>query len=384
MKLTIKTLKQVEYKVEVPDDKITVLDLKNEIEKVHGFDAQVIKLLYNGAVLDNAKTLADYKIGNEFVLILMNNKVKPKNVPVQPEQPQQQPQQTNEQPKAQPQPQAQQPKPKEPEKDYSAQISSLVEMGFENSQADAAIKAAKGNVELAIEFLYNGIPENLPNLDEMSQNSQSSAQNMTPVQKVASIVKVICSRDPSALQIILANIQQNDPDLFQQIKDNENEFKELISKPLDENDLAAFMQYNREMEGEGGLPGMGGTGSHGGQRQGGATIQLTKEESEAIKRLMDLGNFDKTDVLQTYFACDKNEEIAANMLFEQKMKDDSMNQLNNVLGNFGQGQGNQSGNQSGNQNGNQGNSGQNGQAPSEQQPPQAPQDPQQPQQPPEK
>ena len=38
MKIIIKSLKQVEHNVEVASDEISVKDLKNEIEKVYGFD----------------------------------------------------------------------------------------------------------------------------------------------------------------------------------------------------------------------------------------------------------------------------------------------------------------------------------------------------------
>ena len=56
-------------------------------------------------------------------------------------------------------------------------------------------------------------------------------------------------------------------------------------------------------------------------RRPGATIKLTREESLAVKRLQDLGNFSQAEAVQAYLACDKNEELAANFLFEQKMKE---------------------------------------------------------------
>ena len=55
MKLILKNLKQVQYIVELESDKNTVKDLKNEIEKLHGFDSSLIKLLHNGKVLEDSK-----------------------------------------------------------------------------------------------------------------------------------------------------------------------------------------------------------------------------------------------------------------------------------------------------------------------------------------
>lgn len=51
------------------------------------------------------------------------------------------------------------------------------------------------------------------------------------------------------------------------------------------------------------------------------SIQVTPEEAEAINRLASLG-FSKVRAAEAYFAMDKNEEHAANFLFEAGAEDE--------------------------------------------------------------
>ena len=329
MKLILKSLKQVTYNIEVPSEKTTILELKKEIEKVHEFDSTQIKLLFTGAVLKDEKTLEDYKIKEGDFIIMVTAKVKPKNVDSQQNKETTEPKKEEE--KKEEEKKVEEKKEEKPktvpkqenksEEKYTTQLNSLIEMGIEKSQAEGAIKAAKGQIDKAIDYLYNGIPEGLNDEDaqdnehyqEGDENGEGEEED--PLKKVASIAKVLCQNNPASLTSLLQNIQQNDPDLFNLIKENEEEFKNLLEQPITEQDRRTFINFSQEMN-------MGGQGQGQGQGQQRIRLNLTEADKAAINRLKDLGNFSEMDVIQAYIACDKNEELTANYLFEQKMMDD--------------------------------------------------------------
>ena len=316
MHLLLKNLKQQEYQIEIESDQKTVKDLKLEIEKVHNFDSSCIKLLHSGVVLEDDKKLEEYKIkeGNVIIMMLLKpKKVEAKPEPNQKEELQQQEPPKNEENKPQPQ--------------YTEQINALVDMGYEKEKVERAIKAANGSIDLAVEYLNEEqIPnQNEPNTGNANSNIPSSSNSNLPeeLKKNASIIKCLCMNNPEKLPSILTNLKEHSPQLFELIKQHEEDFKNLLVSPLSEEDIRNFQSIQQEL-----------------RRPPGQTIRLTKEESDAVKRLQELGGFSQADAVQAYFACDKNEEMAANFLFEQKMRDEAEgNNQNQNNQNQGQGQG---------------------------------------------
>ena len=351
MKLVLKTLKQVPHDVEVSSGDCTVQELKIQTEKSHNIDHETIKLVFNGVVLKDENTLNSYNIHDGNTIIMMINKTKVLNKPVDEKKEEPKKVDINKQDDIVVEDNKDKQKlnnnssnnnqhnhnNQQSQTNYSEQVKTLVEMGFPQEYSEAAIKAAKGNVSLAIEFLYNGIPSNIENQNNNSGNGNSgnlnnnSGQSSNPtssldaVKRIAQIIKVLCANNPSHLQNIIQELSRSRPELISLIQQHENEFKAIIQSEVTEDDIKAFQDYSNEL----GL----GEGSGQGQGQGRREnqIKLSKEEYDAIQRLKAYG-FSELDCVQAYFAFDKNEEYALNFLYDMKNQDnfeDGNNKNNN-------------------------------------------------------
>ena len=234
MKLILKNLKQVEYEIQIESNSITVKDLKIEIEKLYSYDSTQIKLLFQGSILDNSKILSSYNITDNSTLIMMNTKIKQisnNNININ----------NNIQNKSQTNKDIKNQDITDILKDnLKIQIDSLVDMGFERSQVEIAVKTANGRIDLAIEYLNKGIPDNLNNnINRMNNNVRNNNirnEIMKELKKQASIIKVLCKDNKYMIFSILDNIKRNDPGLLRLITDYRNEFEKLLDTPITEED----------------------------------------------------------------------------------------------------------------------------------------------------
>ncbi|CAI9766930.1 unnamed protein product [Fraxinus pennsylvanica] len=377
MKIFVKTLKGTHFEIEVkPED--TVTDVKKNIETSQGSDvypAAQQMLIHQGKVLKDETTLEENKVAEKSFVVIMLSKNKASSsegstasaapssttqpayntaLPTQPVTAPQLPASTVVPPLSVPAAAAV-PAPLSSVTDVYGQAASnlvagsnleatvqeILDMGGGSWDRDTvirALRAAYNNPERAVEYLYSGIPEQAevppaghppaaqPPASEQPVNSltqathpavPSSGPNANPLdlfpQGIPNLgsnasagtfdflrnsqqfqaLRAMVQANPQILQPMLQELGKQNPQLVRLIQEHQADFLRLINEPV---------------EGEGNILGQLAEAMP-------QTVSVTPEEGEAIERLEAMG-FDRALVLEVFFACNKNEELAANYLLD--------------------------------------------------------------------
>lgn len=134
-------------------------------------------------------------------------------------------------------------------------------------------------------------------------------------------LRFLIQSNPSLLGPILQQIGVQNPELLMAIQQNRAQFVSMLQLPLNQQEqVMAMAALQAMMASASALAGgnVAGSGPAPSRTMGAAppgTLQVTPEENAAIERLASMG-FPKALAAQAYFACDKNEELAANYLLE--------------------------------------------------------------------
>lgn len=382
MKIFIKTLKGEQFQLEIaPEELISSVKDKIALEKAE-LPADRQKLIHAGKVLKDTASLEESGIKeNEFLVCMVTKEIaKPKAAaPAPAPVAALTPARVSPIPVSTPAP-APVPVPAAPVQPAAINaeaLQQLEDMGFPQDEARAALRAANGNTDLAVEFLMSGIPE-------QALAAMSAAPPPTPSDNPLDALRqhpqlnqlrTIVQSNPGALSQVLEMIGQQNPQLLALIHSNQEQFLEMMNEPITASTPApAQAPATAAMPNFGGGPAggagsvnpaqllhmlqalppaqrsqaaqamgispeqlqafttllstmspeqlqqlmgnMGGAGGLGGVPPPGANvIRLTDEEMQSVTRLTELG-FDQQDAVAAYLACDKNEGLAANLLLE--------------------------------------------------------------------
>ncbi|XP_011035049.1 PREDICTED: ubiquitin receptor RAD23d-like isoform X2 [Populus euphratica] len=221
-----------------------------------------------------------------------------------------------------------------------ATIQQILDMGggdWNRETVVRALRAAFNNPERAVEYLYSGIPQqaevppvaqvvqgpasgnaaNPPALAPQPVVAPNSGPNANPLDlfpqghhrtgsnagtgnldflrnsQQFQALRAMVQANPQILQPMLQELGKQNPYLMRLIQEHQADFLRLINEPV---------------EGEGNVLGQLASAMP-------QAVTVTPEEREAIERLEAMG-FDRAIVLEVYFACNKNEELAANYLLD--------------------------------------------------------------------
>ncbi|XP_063229664.1 UV excision repair protein RAD23 homolog B-like isoform X2 [Bacillus rossius redtenbacheri] len=301
MLITLKNLQQQTFQVEI-DGSQTVKHLKEKIEAEKGKDypAENQRLIYAGKILTDDSAISEYNIDEKKFIVVMVTK--PKSVPAPHTGPSDPTAPESTKPDAAPAPApaataatvtAVVPPEAAPPavegeiaqaesallmgEDYNQMVQNIVDMGYERSQVEQALRASFNNPDRAVEYLLTGIPAQV--FDDPPVTEQD-ADAPTPASLQAS---------------------------------------HLPSSGAASDGGSAPSGTTGSSPVAGANPGSD-SGSVGSAMFGPGVIQVTPQDKEAIERLKALG-FPEHLVIQAYFACEKNENMAANFLLSQNPDD---------------------------------------------------------------
>jgi len=344
-----------------------VLDAKNKIKEIKGYETHLQTVIFAGKVLEtDSKALADYGVTEKSSLVVTVKRVKaPKPAPAPaaptpaaptaasaatsgtPVTPAVNASSMNTPPAAPQHPTGPPPAigttpvSSDPSmvagEDLQAAVVRITEMGFPEADVRLALRAAFNNPDRAVEYLMTSIPDiqdaaptpvAAPSATRIITSSADGA-NPNPVdisaadadgdggisaqgalQELASDpsfqqLRQAVQAQPQLLPIILSQLAENRPEMFDLILQNQQEFMQLLGLGGEEGDEPMS-------GGEGANPLLASLGI--------PTVQLTPEDNESIERLVSMG-FSRDSAIEAFLLCDKNEANAANYLL------DSMDQM---------------------------------------------------------
>lgn len=378
MLVTFKTLQNQTFQIEIDPSK-SVKALKEKIEMEKGADYPAIgqKLIYAGRILEDTSFLSEHGIDEKKFIVIMVTKPKVSEPVQQPAAAPANPTAVSALPQSLPAPAVSAPEARnEPiasglvaaesalivGEDINEMIKNIMDMGYPRDQVEQALRASFNNPDRAVEYLLNGIPDRIDipgiaggqgggddaSLDfllggrgqseaALSMEGESEGEDLAspgedPLaflrsQPQFAQMRQVVQQNPSLLNAIMQQISQTNPALLQMISQNQDAFYRMLteSSPTSGSTPASSVP----------TPASGAPGAQrvrapeeslGGQEEGAdgylspGVIHVTPQDKEAIERLKALG-FPEHLVVQAYFACEKNENLAANFLLSQNFDD---------------------------------------------------------------
>lgn len=325
MLVTLKTLQQQTFQIEIdPEESVKALKLKIEVEKGKDYAADYQRLIYAGKILLDDNKISNYNIDEKKFIVIMVSKPKPSETQASstsaPEAGESASTESGDgkdkkvEETAKPTQAAETERAVDPppaaaanEPDFEATVQSIMDMGYNRQQVEQALRASFNNRERAVEYLITGIPEELLQEQDVEEGSDEDPLAFLRDQPQFQQMRAVIQQNPNLLNAVLQQIGQTNPALLQAISQHQQAFVRMLNEPAAPATGGAAAVDESAVEAP--QP-----------QQPQNVIQVSPQDKEAIERLKALG-FPEHMVIQAYFACEKNENLAANFLLSQNFDD---------------------------------------------------------------
>ncbi|KRY35557.1 UV excision repair protein RAD23 -like protein B [Trichinella spiralis] len=229
-------------------------------------------------------------------------------------------------------------------------VNELCMMGFRKSSVVVALKMAYNNPDVAIDYLTSGVDlirlkERIDNEIAQSRTVGQDGGNEPEYDGIAQLrhnpaikqLRLVVQRDPTMLHDVIMEIERANPNITRLIQENQEAFVQLLNERVDQNEpmkqevqkqqqQPQQQQQQQQQQPQQQRRRQQQQQQHQQQEQSTSSgtrifrIHLTAEERDAVDRLVAMG-FSESQVIEAYFACDKNEALAANFLLQSLEED---------------------------------------------------------------
>lgn len=325
MQILIKALNGRQFKVDIDPEK-TVQDLKEQILKDEGADYKVEnqKLIYEGKILADSNKLTEYKIDvKKFVVLLIT---RPPPPPKKVEEPK--------------------PVATVTKKEEASKSDKTTK---DETSSSAARSSARSSATSNPQATTNPQSQQQPSATDPNQNatrarssvilprvpSTSSAQpresgapsaesimaarlnHLMSLPHFANLQATL-HQNPHLLSSAIESLSTADPEMYQFVSENPDIFLSALNNapPTGMASHRSSGPRQRRSESRGQALVSGGGGGSGSEQLSISHMlpSATDHDKQAIERLKELG-FSELQAIQAYVACDKDEHLAANLLF---------------------------------------------------------------------
>jgi UV excision repair protein RAD23 len=306
MKLTIKTLQNSTFKVDIEAEK-TVKELKEVIEKEQGKDypSNSQKLIYNGKILADENKLAEYEFDEKKFVVLMITRPPPLPKSTTTQESTSSKQRNDD-------------KPKPPVLAPTTQPPTTATSSTTSTTTSATPTANTTASSTATQQPVGARTTNFNDASGLSTNDTQARLAALMRQAQFRQMQDLIQQSPHLLSSTIESLAASDPELYNFISENPDVFVNALNHPP-----MADSRSGQQSVGEARRVSSQGR-SDGSQQPGGQQpvvdqllSNVSEHDKEAIERLKELG-FSEYLAVQAYMACDKDEQLAANLLFQME------------------------------------------------------------------